>query len=63
MVERGQWRSLGPTRQLDGLVHRMRQIAAQSTAVLPARLSMPKRNRTAVFRPRFRGVSDPLNQE
>ena len=63
MIERGQWRSLGPTRQLDGLVHRMRQIAAQSTAVLPARLSMPKRNRTAVFRPRFRGVSDPLNQE
>jgi superfamily II DNA or RNA helicase len=63
MIDAGQWRALGATRKLDDLVHRMRQIAAQSQAVLPTRLAVPKRDRFPFVHPRRRGLSDPLIQE
>jgi superfamily II DNA or RNA helicase len=55
MIDAGQWRSLGATRQLDMLVHRMRRIAAQPTVNMPARLCTPSLPTTYIARSHIGG--------
>ena len=56
IVSQGIWRSIGATRDLDSIVQRMRQVAAQTTVSLPS-LITKNRSRSAP-RPYFKGF-DP----
>jgi superfamily II DNA or RNA helicase len=58
MLEGGTWRSLGATRQLDTVVHRMRGIAARAPVALPRLLTTAKRHRTATELARVSSLSD-----